>query len=372
MRLTAKVKLQPTEQQYAALLETLKTANAACNYISQTAWDDRTFKQFAIHRLIYRTAREQFPLSAQMVVRAIAKVADAYKLDRQTKRTFAPTGGFAYDNRILSWKVDKQTVSIWTVEGRQTIPFLAGKRQLELLNAQRGESDLVLIDNEFYLFATCDVDEPTPDDVDEFMGVDLGVANIATTSDGKQFAGNKVNSVRKRRRRQRKRLQKKGTKSAKRRLKKLSGKEQRFAKDVNHQISKQLVNIAKRTGRGIALEDLQGIRNRIRAGRNKRAELHSWSFYDLGQKILYKAALTGVPVVLVNPAYTSQKCSVCGYTAKHNRTSQSNFKCRQCGHASNADVNAAVNISRLGCLSTTHTSQRSLLGTSPTASALGS
>jgi len=238
---------------------------------------------------------------------------------------------------------------------------------MELLNSQGGESDLCYINGEFYLFATCNVDEPKPDDVEEFIGVDLGIANIAATSDGKQFAGDRVNSVRKRRRRQRKRLQKKGTKSAKRRLKKLSGKEQRFAKDVNHRISKQLVNSAKRTGRGIALENLKGIRDRIRARRNKRAELHSWSFHDLGQKILYKAALAGVPVVFVDPAYTSQRCSICGYTAKHNRTSQDSFVCRKCGHASHAGINAAVNISRLGRLSTAHTSQRSLLGTSPTA-----
>ncbi|MCD4674320.1 MAG: transposase [Anaerolineaceae bacterium] len=363
MKLTAKVKLQPTKQQFVILLDTLKTANAACNDISRQAWERKTFKQFDIHHVVYRDIRSRYILSAQMTIRAIAKVADAYKLDKKVQRVFASTGGFAYDNRILSWKVNKQAVSIWTIEGRQTIPFLAGKRQIDLLKSQRGESDLVLIDGVFYLFAACDVDEPEPDDIQEYLGVDLGVANIATTSDGKQFAGSKVNSVRKRRRRQRRRLQKKGTKSARRRAKKLSGKEKRFANDINHQISKQLVEIAKRTGRGITLEDLKDIRKRIRARRNKR----SWSFHDLGQKILYKARLAGVPVVFVDPAYTSQMCSVCGYIAKHNRTSQSSFKCRQCGHASNADVNAAVNISRLGCLSTTHTSQRSLLGTSPLA-----
>lgn len=355
MKLTAKVKLQPTTEQYNLLLETLQVANQACNEISSRAWKTKTFKQFDIHRLVYKDIRGLGMLSAQMTVRAIAKVADAYKIDTDIKRTFSPLGGFAYDNRILSWKVDRQTVSIWTIEGRQTIPFLSGQRQMELLNSQRGESDLCYINGEFYLFATCDVDEPTPDDVTEFVGVDLGIANIATTSDGERFAGNQVNAIRKRRRRQRKRLQSKQTKSAKRRAKKLSGKEKRFAKDVNHCISKQLVETAKRTGRGIALELLTGIRSRVRARKSKRAELHSWSFYDLGQKILYKAQLAGVPVVFVDPAYTSQMCSVCGYTAKHNRTSQETFVCRQCGHASHADINAAKNIASLGCLSITRT-----------------
>jgi len=356
MRLTAKVKLQPIEEQYKLLLETLKIANATCDHISQRAWGAQTFKQFDIHRLVYKDIRSTGnPLSAQVVVRAIAKVADAYKLDKDTKRTFAPLVGFAYDARILSWKMDRRTVSIWTIEGRQTIPFLAGERQLELLNSQRGESDLCYINGEFYLLATCDVDEPTPDDVTEFLGVDLGIVNIATTSDGEHFAGNKVNSLRKRRRRQRKRLQVKQTRSAKRRAKKISGKEHRFAKDVNHCISKQLVKKAKRTGRGIALEVLKGIRSRVRARKSKRAELHSWSFHDLGKKIIYKAKLVGVPVVFVDPACTSQMCSVCGYTAKHNRISQETFKCRQCGHASHADINAALNISALGCSSTIHT-----------------
>jgi putative transposase len=363
--------LQPTEPQWQTLLTTLQTANAACNDISQQAWDNRLFNKFKLQSLVYRDIRARYNLSAQMTVRAIAKVADAYKVDRKTLRSFSLTGGFAYDNRILSWKLAKQTVSIWTMEGRQAIPYQAGQRQLTLLESQRGESDLVLIKGDFYLFTTCDVDEPDPMDVDDFIGVDMGIANIATTSDGKKFAGNQVNAIRKRRRRQRKRLQTKGTKSAKRRAKKLSGKERRFAKDVNHQISKQLIETAKRTERGIALEDLTGIRNRVRARKPKRAELHSWSFHDLGQKILYKAAMNGIPVVFVDPAYTSQMCSVCRYTAKHNRTSQAEFVCRSCGHASHADINASRNIADLGRMSIAHTSQRSLLGTSPRALAVG-
>ena len=349
MKLTAKIKLQPTEKQFNFLVHTIAIANATCNHISQRAWDTQTFKQFDIHHLVYKDIRsEEYPLSAQMVVRAIAKVADAYKLDKKVKRSFNPTGAIAYDARILSWKMEDQTISIWTIKGRQRMPFVCGKRQKELLKSQRGESDLVLIDGTFYLFATCDIDEPTPDDVEDCLGIDLGIVNIATTSDGEQFAGNQVNSVRQRRRRQRKRLQKKGTKSAKRVAKRLSGKERRFAAQENHRISKQIVKKAKDTNRAIALENLKGIRQRVRLRKPQRVNLHSWSFHQLGQFILYKAILAGVPVVFVDPRNTSRKCSKCGCVDKRSRKSQSNFSCTSCGYTLNADYNAAKNISVLG------------------------
>jgi IS605 OrfB family transposase len=141
-------------------------------------------------------------------------------------------------------------------------------------------------------------------------------------------------------------VQKKGTKSAKRLLKKRSGREQRFARDVNHCLSKALVSTAQGTQRGIALEDLQGIR--ARAGRTvtkrHRRVLHRWSFFQLRAFIAYKAALAGVRVVYVDPAYTSQTCSACGHCERANRTRQAKFLCRSCGFSAHADVNAAVNI----------------------------
>ena len=135
-------------------------------------------------------------------------------------------------------------------------------------------------------------------------------------------------------------------KSSRRRLKKLSGKERRFAHHTNHVISKQLVKIAQGTGRGIALEDLSGIRDRVTVRRKQRATLHSWSFFDLRLKISYKAQLAGVPLVFVDPRYTSQACSVCGCIDKRNRPNQATFSCVQCGFAAHADHNAAVNIGR--------------------------
>ena len=128
MKLIAQLKLQPTLEQADALKRTVETANAACDYISSVAWDTRTFGKFALQKLWYQDVRETFGLSAQMVVRALAKVGDAYKLDKQTKRTFRPLAGIAYDDRILSFALTDSSVSIWTLDGRQAIPFVCGER----------------------------------------------------------------------------------------------------------------------------------------------------------------------------------------------------------------------------------------------------
>lgn len=325
---------------------TLEQANFACNYISEVAWDTRTFGKFQLQSLVYHDVRAAFPLTAQVVIRCIAKVTDAYRLDSNAKRVFRPLGSIAFDSRILSWKLAKSEVSIWTVDGRQKIPFVAYARALDLLAGQRGESDLCLIDGEFYLLTACEVLEPTPDDVTEFLGVDMGIKNIASDSDGNQYAGGQVNGLRHRHARLRQRLQRKGTKAARRLLVKRRRKESRFAKQENHRISKELVARAKDTGRGIALEELTGIRDRVTVHKAQRRQHSSWSFNDLRAKITYKAALSGVPVIAVDPRNTSRRCQVCGCIDKRNRRNQSTFSCVSCGFSANADTNAAVNISR--------------------------
>jgi len=348
MKLIAQVKLQPEPGQTELLRRTLETANAAANFVSEHAWNTKTFRQYDLHHACYHTVRERYELSAQMTVRILAKVADAYKLDHKTQRRFRPLGAIAYDKRILSWKLDKQTVSIWTIRGRQTIPFVAGKRQLALLRFMHGEADLVYRGGEFYLHQVCEVDEPPEGEVDDFLGVDLGVVNIAADSDGNIYNSRTVNNVRHRHRRLRAKLQSKGTKSARRRLKKLAGKERRFATDTNHTISKRIVTAAKDTGRGIAIEDLKGIRNRVTVRRAQRATLHSWSFYQLRSFIEYKAKLAGVPVVAVDPRNTSRTCPICGHIDKRNRPSRAIFSCVACGFSGLADHIAAVNIRSRG------------------------
>lgn len=345
MRLTAAIKLLPTDEHAIALQRTLETANAACNTISQSAWQTRTFKHFDIHRLCYADTRVAFGLSAQIVALCIAKVAASYKLDRATQRVFELRGAIAYDDRILSWALPDRSVSIWTLAGRQRIPFVCGAQQWALLQTRRGEADLVLVNGQWYLYATCEVEAPEPDDVVGALGVDLGIVNLATDSDGAIYSGQQVERVRQRHQRRRDRLQRVGTKSAKRRLKKLAGKQRRFQKDTNHCISKQLVAAAKRTKCMIAIEDLRGIRTRVRVyGSQQRARHSNWGFAQLRAFLTYKAQQAGVVVCAVDPRYTSQTCNACGCVDKRNRQSQALFACVSCFHNAPADLNAARNI----------------------------
>lgn len=145
----------------------LETANAACNAISQTSWNARLFKQFDIHKLVYYDTKDAFSLSAQLVVRCIAKVADAYKLDKTTMCIFKPLGAVGFDDRILSYKAT--SISIWTMDGRLTIPFVCGSRQRELLDWRIGESNLAAVHNEWYLFTAAEIEEPEPVDVESAL-----------------------------------------------------------------------------------------------------------------------------------------------------------------------------------------------------------
>ncbi len=241
MRLMIQLKVQPTPEQSDALRRTLVRANEACDYISTIAWETKTFRQFAIHKLCYAAVRETFEVAAQMAVRCISKVADAYKLDTTRQRTFAPLGTIAYDDRILYFNRAKQEISIWTVDGRQAMPFVCGERQRALLHAQRGETDLALVNGEWYLFAVCEVETPEPIDVEGVLGIDMGVTNSAVDSDGEIHSGKEITNIRYRHRSLRKKLQRKRTHGARRRLKKLAGQEYRFATWVNHNLSKRIV-----------------------------------------------------------------------------------------------------------------------------------
>ncbi len=347
MKLTAQVKLQPTPEQATALLDTLERANAAANEISRIAWDTQEFRHYRLHASVYHPIRQSSGLTAQVVVRLEAKVTDAYKLDKKRQRVFRPHGAISYDARILRWYDD--SVSIWTTAGRQRIPFVCDTRAGQLLATQQGESDLVYRDGAWYLFATCHIEEPLCSEPTGFLGVDLGIINIAVDSAGHIYSGGQVNGLRRRYRRLRARLQGKGTRAAKRLLRKRRRKEARFATLTNHVISKRIVATAKAQGCGIALEHLQGIRNRVTVRKRQRATLHSWAFFQLRQFLTYKARLAGLPVVLVDPRNTSRTCPLCGCIDKKNRATQSQFLCITCGYAAHADCNAAENIRRAAC-----------------------
>lgn len=353
MKLTAPLRLTLSDDQHESLRRTMVRANEACDYISEVAWDNQTFAQFKLHKLVYHATKDRFGLSAQMVIRCISKVTDSYKLDKETQRTFRATGAIAYDERILTYNLKASTVSVWTLNGRlKNLPFQCGKRQRELLQTQQGESDLCLVRGSFYLNAVCNVEEPEPGDIGGVLGVDLGIVRIATTSDGESFCGKQVEAVRQRHQALRDALQAKGTKSARRHLNKLAGKQARFQKHENQVISKKLVAVAKGTNRALAIEELGGINKRVgkRLRKTQRAKHTNWSFHQLRLFLSYKCIVAGVPLVVVDPHYTSQRCYVCGHTERANRRSQESFVCQDCGHESNADVNGARNISYLGAM----------------------
>lgn len=341
MQLTAKVKLQVTPEQTNVLVRTIQRANECCDWLSNVAWKQKTFSQFNLHKLTYYDARVEFPdLGSCVVVRCLSKVAQSYKLDKKTKRTFKPLGAIEYDKNLLSWHVNKQTVSIWTIDGRMKLPFAAGEHQLELLQGEIGQSDLSFVNGEFYLSAPCYVEEATPQDVHDVLGCDLGIVNILADSDGETHSGEKIETNRRKYAHRRRNLQRKGTRSAKRKLKKLSGKQSRFQKNTNHVVSKRVAQKAQDTHRAIALEDLDGIRE-ARVRRKQRAKHANWSFFDLRLKIQYKAHRAGVPVILVDPKNTSRTCPQCGCIDKANRLSQDKFLCISCGYAAPADINAS-------------------------------
>lgn len=355
MKLVSAIKLKPSREQSDSLKETLERCNAACTWLATKGFAEKTFRQFDLQKLAYADLKERFELGAQPAIRSIAKVADAFKVNRKAAPVFRKYAAQPYDDRIL--RFGDGFVSIWTLQGRLKIPFVCGEKQRALLAFRKGESDLCFYRGKWILAVTCDVPETEEFKASDWIGVDIGIVNIATDSDGNVHTGAMVERVRSRFASRRKGLQRRGTKAAKRCLKKLAGKEARFRKHVNHNVSKVLVSLAERTCRGIALEELTHIRNRVTARRKQRARLHSWSFSQLRAFVSYKARRVGVPVVFVDPAYTSKACSVCGCIDKKNRPDQATFSCVSCGHSDHADLNGARNIRARATVTTPDSSQ---------------
>ncbi|KAB8181507.1 IS200/IS605 family element transposase accessory protein TnpB [Microbispora catharanthi] len=352
MLVTEMLKLAPSAQQAESLLATMRACNAAANRAAEVAFALRTANKMTVQKLIYTDLRHQFGLSAQMAIRAIAKACEAYKRNKTIKPMVRELGAVAYDQRILSWK-GRDQVSLLTTGGRIIIPVVYQGRWSATAGAtMRGQADLIYRDGAFYLAVVIEVPEPPREGApSEWLGVDLGIVNLATDSSGEVHCGKGVRAVRRRNARLRARLQTKRTKSAKRLLRKRRRKETRFARDVNHRISKHLVGKAQDTRSGIALEDLEGIRDRVTVTKAQRADLHSWSFRQLRTFITYKAALAGVPLRLVDPRNTSRTCHRCGHCDKRNRPTRDDFSCVRCGFAGPADHNAAINIGRRAAVS---------------------
>jgi IS605 OrfB family transposase len=322
----ATIQLKPTPDQAKSLHDTPERCNAACNEISKRGLDAGKTRKFGLQELLYRSIREEFGLTAQAVIRCIGKVADAYTTQTANKREglvrFRELAAQPYDDRIFRFVADNK-VSIWTLAGRHKIPFVCDERARVLLSHRKGEVDLMLVRGKCYLACVCDVADPDRISIEDVLGVDFGIVNLAFDSQRRPYTGAAVEKVRQRLSRRRAGLQRCGSKAAKPKLKKLSGKEARFRKHANHCISKEIVANAKRSRCAIAIEDLTHIRSRVKATRAQRSRLHGWSFSQLRRFVTYKARLSGVPVIAVDPRNTRRCCPECGF----NRKTQQTFSC---------------------------------------------
>jgi len=348
MKLTVQIQLLPDAEQTQSLRAIVERFNEAANWIAGECFTRKESNQFNVRKFAYRHVRDRFGLSSQMAQLCIKNVCDAYKRDRSRRVHVRKHAAIVYDQRTMSFKgIDR--VSLLTLAGRVVVPFVLGTYQRERFTLHKGQADLVLRkDGKWFLLVTVDVPDSVPVPVTDFVGIDLGIVNIAADSDGTAHTGEKVEKVRRKHNLQRKRLQRKGTKGAKKKLRRVGSKEARFRRHENHVISKRVVESAKRTERGIALEDLTHIRDRVTArGGDARNRLSGWSFHQLRSFIDYKALRAGIPVVAVDPRNTSRTCSECGHCEKANRKNQERFVCKQCGFSCNADWNAARNLRAL-------------------------
>jgi putative transposase len=349
-------------EQSDVISRTMTLCNKAADLAATLGFQRNVKGKQSLQRLAYGEVKA-LGMSAQPALHAIRKAASAYatlaangkagnlgsKSGKRWGRAFGKPVSFrsdsavSFDDRSLSWQVNAGTISIWTVEGRmQGVPFAGHPDHIaDLVSYRKGETDLVSHQGGWYLVATLDLPEVPAAPVTDFIGVDMGIVVIAATSTGQSWAGDAITYRRLKNVELRAKLQKKGTKSAKRLLRKRAGKESRFVTDVNHVISKKIVTEAQRTGRGIAIEDLTGIRARARLRKPQRVALNSWAFAQLGSFITYKAEAARVDLEIIDPAYTSQECSECHYIDKKNRIDQATFVCRNCGVTLNADDNAS-------------------------------
>jgi putative transposase len=350
---TVQLQLLPSKDDAVKLEATMRRFNEAADWLAGEAFALKSANKIALQKTHYATLRSRFGLSSQMAVRCIAEVCSAYKRDKSKRPHFRPLAAVPYDQRIASFKT-LDRISLLTIDGRILVPFVMGKYQRELFTSAKGQCDLVRRkDGKWFLLVTVDLPENAHLPASDFIGVDFGVVNIATTSDGTKHSSAGVEACRLRYSRLRRSLQQAASarvkakvrpKNMRRKLKAISSRESRFRRDVNHCISKSLVACAKDTARGIAGGDLTYIRNRTRFRKPQRARMSGWAFFQLRAFLTYKAIVAGVDLRVVDPRGTSRSCNPRGYEAKANRKSQAEFVCGRCSHTENADLNAARNI----------------------------
>ena len=362
--LSVKCKLVVPIEYRPKIDETLRGFADACNQILAVAKRDNCWNTTKLHHKVYKQVREATGLKANHVCQAIRRVINNAKAVKQIHK-FRPTS-ISLDIRTFRYVEETQTVGVTLKRGRVDFKLSIGGYQIALLRGQNLTSATLNKSNkgDYYINFVVEIDTPPTGKTPKVIGVDLGRRDIATTSTGKSWNGEQIQSVRDRFSRVRANVQSKRTRNSRRLLRRLSGRERRFQEGLNHNISKQLVTEAKTSEAALAFEDLTGIRDSLNQkprSKTERRRTNNWAFYQLRIFVNYKAAIAGVPVVFVPPAYTSQTCSGCRHIHPEKGKSYRNgkkFKCGHCGfeHDSealaslraSADINAAINIAALG------------------------
>src|SRR6266702_1858280 len=373
---TLVLNLRPTREQAALMQRTLHEHTACFNEVVHLGFATQCSNGVELHKQTYYDLRAQYPdLPAQLVCAARVKATETVKsaltwakkheaaypkrVEKARKKgkeppVFKPVTcprvalcPIRYDQRSSWVKWQTLTVSLATVAGRVELSFTVPEYAQQYVGHKVCSADLCYRNARYFLHLVVSIPSPIVPHTDDSIGVDLGVNRPAVTSK-RQFLGERRWKEQERRIfRTRRKLQKKGTKSAKRHLKKLSGKLFRQRRDHDHVLSTRIVQQAP-AGSTIVLENLTRIRETSQIGRSKKHDtkrrLHSWSFAQFHTFLSYKAQERGIQVVKVDPRHTSQRCSRCGYQARNNRRSQSLFHCRSRGYQLNADLNAAQNI----------------------------
>ncbi|MDV3244305.1 MAG: RNA-guided endonuclease TnpB family protein [Nitrososphaerales archaeon] len=339
---TLTIGLQVNPEQKQVLLRTVETFNRACNEIALTGIRDR----YSLHRACYRSLREM-ALSSQMAINAIKHVAAAWKSCPKSTPTFGFHGAISYDQRNSTLRADH--VSLSTVAGRLNLSLRLSQYHIHKLKSGRVKRGVNLCyrkdTKKFYLAIAIEHDSPLPVS-SGILGIDLGIVHLVTDSEGQNYDDERIEQIRTHYEELRGRLQSIGTKNSRRHLRKLSGRERRFKRDVNHRISKLIVKTAEGTSSMIAMEDLTGIRERTTVRRGQMNRHSKWAFRELRRFVEYKAEETGLQTTTVNPKNTSRTCPKCLNTCRKNRPTRDLFRCTSCGYKAPADYVGALNVRR--------------------------
>jgi putative transposase len=340
-------KLNPTAEQRAELDATLTAFAEACNAIGDVARSIHSTNKVRVQQACYQDIRAHFSLSANLTIRAIARVCAALKVKAKMHSTFAPTS-IDYDQRIFSFREWDWTFSLTLLHGRVRLNAELTQRQRAALKGKHPTAAVLVKrrDGSYWLHIQLSSEAPPIQELRGILGIDLGRRRVAVDSDGTIYEAKEVHTLRAHYPKVRQSLQRKGTKGAKRLLKRLSGRERKHMRHVNHTISRRLIDAALQTQRAIALEDLRGIRQRTKVRKAQRYGQQSWAFYQLRQFLTYKAEQAGVGVRLINPRYTSQTCHICGARGQR---SGLQFRCPMHG-VMEADANAAKEIAIRGAI----------------------